>query len=104
MTQLSSALRKLERSDDVPIIPADEARKQCEALYDRGVRQGEPTLGYLLPALGAVEAIYPSYTCNPSSEDGEQAHLQVPAVDGIGPEAKIEVTRKRREDPRLRER
>jgi Family of unknown function (DUF6345) len=93
VTQLSSALRKLERSDDVPIIPADEARKQCEALYDRGVRQGEPTLGYLLPALGAVEAIYPSYTCNPSGEQGEQAHLQVPAVDGIGPKAKLEVSR-----------
>jgi Family of unknown function (DUF6345) len=93
VTQLTSALRQLERSDDVPIIPADEARKACEALYDRGVRQGEPTLGYLLPALGAVEAIYPSYTCNPSSEDGEQAHLQVPAVEGIGPKATIKVSR-----------
>jgi len=93
VTQLSSALRKLERSDDVPIIPADEARKACEALYDEGVRQGEPTLGYLMPALGAVEAIYPSYTCNPSSETGDQAHLQVPAVEGVGPKATINVSR-----------
>jgi hypothetical protein len=93
VTQLSSALRQLERSDDVPIIPSDEAQQACEKLYDRGVRQGEPTLGYLLPALGAVEAIYPSYTCNPSSETGEQAHLQVPAVEGIGPKATIKVSR-----------
>ena len=94
VTQLSSAMRKLEKAGEEPIIPSDEARKACERLYDRGVRQGEPTLGYLLPALGAVEAIYPSYTCNPSSEKGEQAHLQVPAVEGIGPKATIEVTRK----------
>jgi hypothetical protein len=93
VTQLTSALRQLERSDDVPIIPSDEAQKACEKLYDSGVRQGEPTLGYLLPALGAVEAIYPSYTCNPSSEQGEQAHLQVPAVEGIGPKATIKVSR-----------
>jgi Family of unknown function (DUF6345) len=93
VTQLSSSLRKLERSGDVPIIPSDEARKACEALYDEAVRQGEPTLGYLLPALGAVEAIYPSYTCNPSSETGEQAHLQVPAVEAIGPHATIKVSR-----------
>jgi hypothetical protein len=93
VTQLASSLRKLERAGEEPIIPADEARKACEQLYEEGVRQGEPTLGYLLPALGAVETIYPSYTCNPSSETGEQAHLQVPAVEGIGPKATIEVTR-----------
>jgi hypothetical protein len=93
VTQLSSALRKLEQAGEEPIIPSDEARKACEQLYDEGVRQGEPTLGYLLPALGAVETIYPSYTCNPSSERGEQAHLQVPAIEGIGPHAKIEVRR-----------
>ncbi len=94
VTQLSSALRQLEKSDEAPVIPADEARKACEALYDEGVRQGEPTLGYLLPALGAVEAIYPSYTCNPSSEKGTQANLQVPAVEGIGPKAHIEGIRR----------
>ena len=93
VTQLSSSLRKLEKAGEEPIIPSDEARKACEQLYDEGVRQGEPTLGYLLPALGAVETIYPSYTCNPSSERGEQAHLQVPAIEGIGPKAKIEVSR-----------
>jgi hypothetical protein len=93
VTQLSSALRKLERSDEAPIIPSDEARKQCEQLYGPGVDQGEPTLGYLLPALGAVEAIYPSYTCNPRSDEGEQAHRQVPAVEGIGPKATIHIAR-----------
>jgi hypothetical protein len=93
VTQLSSSLRKLEKAGEEPIIPSDEARKACERLYEPGVRQAEPTLGYLLPALGAVETIYPSYTCNPSSERGEQAHLQVPAIEGIGPKAKIEVTR-----------
>jgi hypothetical protein len=93
VTQLSSSLRKLEKAGEEPIIPSDEARKACEQLYDEGVRQGEPTLGYLLPALGAVETIYPSYTCNPSSERGQQAHLQVPAIEGIGPKAKIEVHR-----------
>jgi hypothetical protein len=93
VTQLSSAVRKLEKAGEEPIIPSDDARKACEQLYDEGVRQGEPTLGYLLPALGAVETIYPSYTCNPSAEKGEQAHLQVPAIEGIGPKATIEVTR-----------
>jgi hypothetical protein len=93
VTQLSSTLRKLERAGEAPILPADEARKACDALYDDGVRQGEPTLGYVLPALGAVETIYPSYTCNPVSESGEQAHLQVPAVEGVGPKAAIEVSR-----------
>ena len=100
VTQLSSSLRKLEKAGEEPIIPSDEARKACEQLYDKGVQQGEPTLGYLLPALGAVETIYPSYTCNPSGERGQQAHLQVPAIEGIGPKAKIEVTPQRREDPR----
>ena len=86
VTQLSSSLRKLEQAGEEPIIPSDEARKACEALYDDGVRQGEPTLGYLLPALGAVETIYPSYTCNPSSEHGEQAHLPGPGRRGRRPE------------------
>ncbi len=93
VTQLSSSLRKLEKAGDEPIIPSDQAQKACERLYDEGVRQGEPTLGYLLPALGAVETIYPSYTCNPSTEKGEQAHLQVPAIEGIGPKAAIRVSR-----------
>lgn len=93
VSQLSSALRKLEKAGEEPIIPADEAQTACEKLYADGVRQGEPTLGYLLPALGAVETIYPIYTCNPSSESGDQAHRQVPAVQGVGPKAAIEVSR-----------
>lgn len=93
VTQLTSSLRKLEKAGEEPVIPAEQAQEACARLYDRDVRQGEPTLGYLLPALGAVETIYPIYTCNPSSESGDQAHLQVPAVEGIGPKAAIEVTR-----------
>ena len=104
VTQLSSSLRKLEQAGEEPIIPSDEARKACERLYDDGVRQGEPTLGYLLPALGAVEAIYPSYTCNPSSEQGKQAHLQVPADRGHRPEGRDRGLAQRREDPRRRRR
>jgi hypothetical protein len=93
VTQLSDSLRGLERGDDVPIITPDEAQKACAALYEPGVRQGEPTLGYLLPALGAVEAIYPHYTCNPSTEQGNQAHRQVPAVDGVAPKAVVKASR-----------
>src|SRR6185503_18080858 len=85
VTQLSDTLRQLERGDEMPIISPEEAQKACAALYDRGVRQGEPTLGYLLPALGAVQDIYPHYTCNPSTEQGSQAHRQIPAVEGVGP-------------------
>ena len=93
VTQLSDSLRQLERGDDVPIISPAEAQNACAALYDRGVRQGAPTLGYLLPALGAVQEIYPHYTCNPSTEDGTQAHRQIPAVDGAGPKAVIKASR-----------
>ena len=77
----------------MPIISPDEAQKACSALYDTGVRQGEPTLGYLLPALGAVEAIYPHYTCNPSTDEGNQAHRQVPAVDGAAPQVIVKAAR-----------
>jgi hypothetical protein len=93
VTQLSDTLRQLERGDEVPIISPAEAQKACSALYDGGVRQGEPTLGYLLPALGAVQAIYPHYTCNPSTEEGTQAHRQIPAVEGVGPKAAIKASR-----------
>jgi hypothetical protein len=93
VTQLSSSLRKLEKAGEEPIIPSEEAQKACERLYEDGARQGEPTLGYLLPALGAVETIYPVYTCNPSSDKGDQAHRQVPAIEGVGPKASIHVSR-----------
>jgi hypothetical protein len=93
VTQLSDTLRQLERGDDAPIISPADAQKACAALYDRGVRQGEPTLGYLLPALGAVQDIYPHYTCNPSTEEGTQAHRQIPAVAGVGPDAVIKASR-----------
>jgi hypothetical protein len=93
VTQLSDTLRKLERGDEVEIISPADAETACAALYDRGVRQGTPTLGYLLPALGAVQEIYPHYTCNPSSEEGTQAHRLVPAVQGAGPKAVIKAAR-----------
>jgi hypothetical protein len=100
VTQLSSTLRKLERGAEVPVIGSDAAREACAALYESGVRQGEPTLGYLLPALsaqdasgkGTVEAIYPHYTCNPSTERGSQAHRQVPAVAHAAPQATVKAT------------
>lgn len=93
VTQLSDTLRKLERGDDAAIISPAEAQTACAALYDRGVHQGEPTLGYLLPALGAVQEIYPSYTCNPSTDEGTQAHREVPAVEGVTPKATIKASR-----------
>jgi Family of unknown function (DUF6345) len=93
VTQLSDTLRQLERGADTPILSPDEATAQCAALYDRGVRQATPTLGYVLPALGTVQDIYPSYTCNPSTEQGTQAHLQIPAVDGVAPKAVVKATR-----------
>src|SRR3954451_17649547 len=67
VTQLSDSLRGLERGQDVPIVSPAEAQKSCAALYGGDVRQATPTLGYLMPALGQVQTIYPAYTCNPSS-------------------------------------
>jgi hypothetical protein len=93
VTQLSDSLRRLKAGEDVPILSPAEAQAACAQLYDRDVRQGEPTLGYVLPALGAVQEIFPSYTCNPSSERGTQAHLQVPAVEGAGPTAVVKASR-----------
>ncbi len=98
VTQLSNSLRKLERGKNVPIISSDEAAKSCAALYDADVRQGTPTLGYLLPALsasdasgkGSVQQIFPIYTCNPSAKTGTQANRQVPAVPGSGPQAYLQ--------------
>jgi hypothetical protein len=59
VVQLSDAMRSLERGKDVPVITPDAAAKSCAALYGPGVRQATPTLGYLMPALGAVKTIYP---------------------------------------------
>src|SRR3954452_2584660 len=100
VTQLSNSLRKIERGKSVPIISSDEAIKQCAALYADDVRQGTPTLGYLLPALsasdasgkGGVQQIFPVYTCNPSAKTGTQANRQVPAVQGSGPQASLSMT------------
>ena len=93
VTQLSDTLRRLEYTADEPIFTAEEARARCAELYEPGVRQGTPTLGYVLPALAAVQDIYPSYTCNPSTDKGTQANLQVPAVEGVAPEAVVKATR-----------
>jgi len=84
VTQLSDSLRSLERGQDVPIVTPAEAQENCAALYGGDVRQAEPTLGYLMPPLGKVQTIYPVYTCNPSTETGDQAHRQVPAVAPSG--------------------
>ncbi len=93
VSDLKASLRKLERGKDVEIISSDEAAKQCAALYSADVRQGTPALGYLMPALtgdGSVKTIYPVYTCNPAdSKSGAQAHRQVPAVPGAGPQVTV---------------
>jgi len=100
VTQLSDTMRQLARGVDVPVIPVDEAQKQCAALYDDGVAQEQPTLGYVLPTLtareasgvGKVKKIYPQYTCNPSTDKGAQVHRQVPAVPGSGPKAEVKAS------------
>ena len=104
VTQLSSSLRKLEKAGEEPIIPADEAQKACEKLYDDGVRQGEPTLGYLLPALGAVEAIYPVLHLQPVDRRGRAGPSPGPGRRGHRPEGHDRGHARRREDPRPRRR
>ncbi|MFL5899760.1 MAG: hypothetical protein ACJ75S_00960, partial [Solirubrobacterales bacterium] len=93
VTQLSDTLRGLQRGADVAVIPADKALAACQKLYGPLVRQGAPTLGYVLPPLGQVKDIYPSYTCNPSAARGTQAHRQIPAVAGVAPKAVIKASR-----------
>ena len=80
VTQLSDSLRSLERGDEVPIVSPDRGPEALRRALRRRRQQAAPTLGYLMPPLGAVQAIYPVYTCNPSTETGDQAHRQVPAV------------------------
>ncbi len=95
VTQVSSAIRGLARAKDAPIISADEAQKQCAALYRDGVSQGTPTLGYVLPELNAqrpVQTIAPSYRCNPGTELGTQAQRVLPAVPGFAPTAQVKAT------------
>jgi len=97
VTQLSHALRKVERAGTVPVIDVAEATRACAALYPRGVQQLPPTLGYQFPELGAnqadgrgtVRTIFPQYTCNPVAETGALAHRIVPAVPGAGPKGKL---------------
>jgi hypothetical protein len=95
VTQLSTAVRRLEPGRQVPIMGNDEAAKACAALYAADVRQGTPTLGYLLPELsareasgrGTVQQVFPAYTCNPVGGKGQQANRQVAAVQGASPSA-----------------
>lgn len=95
VTQISSSIRKLTPGKTVELLPAVKAQEACAALYDKEVRQDEPTLGYLLPALsaseasgkGSVQQIFPTYTCNPVGGEGPQAHRQVAAVEGASPTA-----------------
>jgi hypothetical protein len=102
VTQLSSALRKVERSGDVKVIGEKAALDACSALYGRDVKQDVPTLGYQFPELtategsgkGTVDTIYPQYTCNPVAEAGAQAHRLVPAVPDSAPGGKLGASRK----------
>jgi hypothetical protein len=87
VTQLSTATRRLAPGKQAIIISSDEAAKACSALYGADVRQATPTLGYVLPPLGAVKQIFPSYTCNPVGGDGPQANRVVAAVEGASPTA-----------------
>jgi hypothetical protein len=101
VTQLSDALRKVERAGDVKIIDVQAATAACAALYDQGVRQDAPTLGYQFPELtaakadgrGTVERIFPQYTCNPIAETGSQAHRLVPAALDAAPSGKLAAAR-----------
>src|SRR6185436_8508301 len=74
VTQLSTATRRLAPGKQAIIISSSEAAKACSALYGADVRQAAPTLGYVLPPLGAVKQIFPTYTCNPVGGDGPQAN------------------------------
>ncbi|MFI7546832.1 DUF6345 domain-containing protein [Actinoplanes sp. NPDC049599] len=97
VTQLSHALRAVERSGDVPVIGEKAAREACAGLYGADVRQDTPTLGYQFPELtatdadgkGTVRSIQPQYTCNPVGGESAQAHRLVPAVAGAAPAGKI---------------
>jgi hypothetical protein len=101
VTQVSNALRKVERAGDVRVISVTEAAQACAALYGPEVRQERPTLGYQFPELTAVDAggkgsvskIFPQYTCNPVAQTGSQAHRLVPAVRGAAPAGKLVVHR-----------
>lgn len=101
VSQLSHALRKVSRAGEVPVIPPDEARAACAALYAEGVQQAEPTLGYHFPELaaerangeGGVKMIFPQYTCHPLAETGDQASRLVPAVRRAAPAGEVTATR-----------
>jgi hypothetical protein len=100
VTQLSNALRKVERAGDVKVIGTGAAAEACAALYGPDVKQDTPTLGYQFPELtategggkGTVTAIYPQYTCNPLA-DAAQAHRLVPAVPDAAPSGKLGASR-----------
>jgi hypothetical protein len=101
VTQLSHALRAVERSGDVPVIGEKAALQACAGLYGPDVRQDTPTLGYQFPELtatgadgkGTVRSIQPQYTCNPVGGAGAQAHRLVPAVAGAAPAGKVGASR-----------
>ena len=100
VTELTESLRKLAASRTVDVITTDEARTACQAVYG-GLAQLDPTLGYQMPELSAVNAsgsgtvkeVWPQYTCHPVGQDTEQASRLVPAVKGSGPTFKMSVKR-----------
>jgi hypothetical protein len=102
VSQLSSALRKVEQSGDVTVIGTKAATAACADLYGSKVKQDTPTLGYQFPELsasdasgkGSVGTILPQYTCNPVSEAGSQAHRLVPATRDAAPSGKMIAVRK----------
>jgi hypothetical protein len=98
-TQLSHALRRVQRVSDATIISVTEATQACAALY-QGSPQDLPTLGYQCPELtstnasgqGTVRQILPQYTCNPQTTGVVLPQVLLPAIAGSGPRASFAVS------------
>jgi hypothetical protein len=98
-TQLSHALRRLQRIGDATVISVTQATQACAALY-QGMAQDPPTLGYQFPELtatngsgqGTVRQILPQYACNPRPAGVVLPQLLLPAISGSGPTASFAVS------------
>lgn len=98
-TQLSHALRRLQRVSDATIITVSQATQACAALY-QGAAQDPPTLGYQFPELtatggsgsGTVKQILPQYTCNPRPTGVVLPQILLPAISGSAPIATFNVS------------
>jgi Family of unknown function (DUF6345) len=102
--QLSRAVRSIKQDGTVPIISSGEALEQCQRLYGARVKQGEPTLVYYAPPLGAVrgsgrgavQQLLPQYSCQPQQR-ADQVRLTgklIPAAPQLTPKVYLNATRK----------